>query len=204
MKLTEADIQRIREYVDDSGITIPTLRDDVVDHLICVIESERAGSFDQALQRAVAEVAPQGLRKIEHETILLLNPIKILRMKKFMYSVGLFSAASVSLGWLFLILHWPGGTELFNYGFLGLLLVFMPLLAIDRFKFSLRKALTERLRIILGFASALVVGVALALKFLRLPGADQLLIAGFILFTFGFLPFLFFNLYRRSVTRAEE
>jgi hypothetical protein len=206
MRLTDDHVQRIRKLIDNSGITIQSLKDDLLDHLVCVVEAESitGKSFETALKEAVDDLAPGGLYQIQRETIFLLNPLKLILMKKIMYSIGLIGAAAISLGWLFKILHWPGGDELFNYGFFAFLLLFIPMLAIDRYKVNLRKALSEKLRIILGFSSAFLVGLALAFKFMNVTGADYILVAGFLIFTFGFLPFLFFTLYRKSISRADD
>src|SRR5690606_40368239 len=67
------------------------------------------------------------------------HPNSAQHLKKVVYAVGLPSAISVSLGWLFLMLHWPGGSELFNYGLLVFLLVFVPLLGIDRYHVGTRR-----------------------------------------------------------------
>lgn len=202
MKLSDDQLLAIRELIATSTVTIDTLKDDLLDHLCCVVEirMERGSSFETALREALHELAPNGLDEIQRETLYLLNSNKILTMKKVMYSIGLVCAISISLGWLFSVLHWPGGSELFNYGFLGFMLLFVPMLTIDRYKVSLRKALSEKLRIIFGVVSALLTGLAAAFKFLHLAGADILLLTGMVLFTFGFLPFLFFNLYKKSVS----
>lgn len=202
MKLSSQQIAIIRDTIEGSAITIPTLRDDVLDHLCCVMEHklEHGQVFEAALTEALREFAPAGLDQIQRETLFLLNSTKIIRMKKIIYAVGLLSAIAISLGWLFTVLHWPGGNDLFNYGFLGFLLLFVPLLAIDRYKVYLGQALSEKLRIILGSLSAVVVGLSLVFKLLHLQGADFLLLGGMLLFTFGFLPFLFFRMYKKSVS----
>lgn len=86
-----------------------------------------------------------------------------------------------------------------TFGFLGFVLLFMPMLAIDRYKLTLNKALSEKLKIILGFTSAAITGLAVLFKILHLQGADILLVLGIILFSLGFLPFLFFRMYKKSV-----
>lgn len=205
MKLTREQVQWIRQYINDSGITMQTLRDDVADHLMCVIEMdhEEEKTFEIAFRDAVQELAPNGLAEMQKETILLLNSNKILRMKKVMYFIGLVSSVSIGLGWLFSLLHWPGGWQLFNYGFLALLLIFAPMLAMDHYKKSIRKALPEKFKVLLGIVSALIVGTAVAFKIVHLPGADILLIIGMLMFIFGFLPFLFFTMYRKSVEESH-
>ncbi|MDF9798569.1 hypothetical protein OKW21_003832 [Catalinimonas alkaloidigena] len=120
-------------------------------------------------------------------------------MKKIMYAIGLLSSMSVSIGYLFIILHWPGGLNMFNYGILAFVLIFLPLLAIDRYKVNISQALPEKIRLILGFSSAFLTGFSVVFKLLHLQGATILMILGAVLFAFGFLPFLFFNMYKKSV-----
>src|SRR5690606_9873173 len=185
-----------------SAITIQTLKDDILDHLCCVTEYkiERGKQFEAAFSEALDEFAPNGLDRIQRETMFLLNSTKIIRMKRIIYTIGLLSAIAISLGWLLPVLHWPGGNDMFNYGFLGFLLLFVPMLAIDRYKVYLGQALSEKLRIILGALSAVMTGLSLVFKLLHLQGADYLLLGGMMIFTFGFLPFLFFRMYKKSIS----
>jgi hypothetical protein len=108
---------------------------------------------------------------------------------------------SIAMGWMFKLMHLPGGDTLFTYGFLALALLFLPMLAFDRYTFAVNKVLSEKLKLMLGFASAIVSGIAVAFKLMHLQWADTLLIAGAVLFIFGYLPFLFFSMYRKAVSR---
>jgi hypothetical protein len=200
--LTTREIKVICDIVKTESITIPTLQDDVVDHLCCVVEYklESGQVFEKAIKEAIQELAPNGLHEIERETIFLLNYNRTIQMKKVMYLIGLISTMALSLGWLFRFLRWPGGDELANYGFLGFSLLFVPMLAINQFRVSINKALPEKLRIILGLSSGLVTCLAVLFKTMHYPGADILLLSGAALFIFGFLPFLFFTMYKKSIS----
>jgi len=200
MKLSDDLIDIIRVRVMEADVTTRTLRDDVVDHICCVVEFKigEGKSFKEALDEALLEVAPNGLDDLQRKTFILLRSPKIILMKKVMYSIGLITAVLVSLGWLFTTLRWPGGRELFNYGFLGFLWVFIPMIAIDRYRNSFRKAFAEKLRIVFGSVSGFIVGLSLVFKLLHLQGADILLVAGMLMFTFCFLPALFFNMYKKA------
>jgi hypothetical protein len=202
MKLTDEQIDFIRSEIESSGLSMPALKDDLLDHFCCFIEHEmkKGQSFLPAYAQAKVHICPGGFAQIEKETLFLLNAKRIMVMKKLMYFIGLISAMSISLGWLFKILHWPGGGELFTYGFLAFVLLFLPLLAIDRYKLNLQAAMSEKLRLALGFGSAIVTGLAVLFKMLHLQGADMLLIGGALLFVFGFLPFLFFRMYRKAIS----
>lgn len=202
MKVTTEQVARIKKQVEQSGIINETLRDDVLDHLCCVVEIKlsKGKTFDQAIQEASHELAPEGLIEIQRETVFLLNPIKIIRMKKIMYAIGLITSISMTMGLTFKILHMPGADELFNLGFFGFTLVFLPMITIDRYKQNLHKALSERLRLILGFLSAVLIGFSVLFKIFHRPNADVMLLIGIAVFSFGFLPFLFFSMYKKSIS----
>lgn len=202
MKLTEQQEEIIRAFVEAQGVKRPTLRDDVVDHLCCVIESQRTMDmpFEQMLENAVRELAPDGLAEIEYQTVFLLNSKRIIIMKKLTYFIGFMGSVALAAGVLFKLLHWSGGNQLFISGFLTLLLIFIPFVAFDRYKVAISKALSERLKIILGASSAIITGVAALFKVLHLQGANLMLILGAFIFIAGFLPFLFFTMYKKSVS----
>lgn len=201
MRLSEEQVDYIRKAIEKSGITLDSLKEDLLDHLCCVVEYEIAKglSFDEAYTKALEQVCPNGLDEIQRETLFLLNFTKIIRMKKLMYAIGLLASISVSIGWLMTLLHLPGGHNLFNYGFLALVLLFVPMLAFDRYKVNISQVLSERLKLILGFASAFLTGLGVVFKLLHLMGANVIFAVGVLLFAFGFLPFLFFRMYKSSV-----
>jgi len=203
MRLTEEQVRLIRNRVELSKISIATLREDVVDHICSVVEVklDRNRTFEVALNEALRELAPDGLDEIQNETVFLLNSHKIILMKKLMYTIGALSSMSFVAGWAFGILHLPGAFELSAYGFLGFALLFMPLYAIDYHKTSIQRLLSEKWRFFLGLASAVLMGASVIFKMLHLPVLPTFfLIAGSTVFIFGFLPFLFFGLYRKSVS----
>lgn len=202
MKLTPEQVSIIRAHVDHSKINIDSLKDDVLDHLCCVVEilMDRGKDFEAAVRQALQELAPDGLDQIQHETMFLLNSTKIILMKKIMYSVGLISSIAISVGFLMKLLHLPGADELITYGLLSFGLLFIPLLAINYFKTTVQGVLSERLRTFFGLASGLIISLGITFKLFHIILADQLLITGMLLFSFGFLPFLFFTMYRKSVS----
>lgn len=202
MKLTTEQENIIENLVDSHGLKLRTLRDDVVDHLCCVVESElgKGKLFEQLLENAIMDLAPNGLIEIQHKTIFLLNYKRIIIMKKLMYLIGFIGSLTLTAGVTFKLLRMPFGTELFTAGFLTLLLIFIPLLAIDRYKVNLSKAISVKIKIISGVAAAIVTGLSGLFKLMHLQGADLLLLLGAFVFAFGFLPFYFFTMYKKSVS----
>jgi hypothetical protein len=201
LKLSSEQIENIKGIIDHGGITMQSLKDDVLDHLCCVIEIKisRGKSFDEAVSESVHELAPNGLEEIQHETVFLLNSNKIILMKKVMYFIGLLATMAFVAGWSFRILHLPGADQLMGYGFLGFVFIFLPMIAMDYFKVNIHRALTEKLKFWLGFSSGVVIAISTIFKFLHLQGTTTLFVMGMVLFIFGFLPFLFFTMYKKSV-----
>lgn len=202
MKLTEEQENRVRNFVDTQGLSIQLLRDDVIDHLCCVIESKLDGenSFEDILQNAAKELSPNGLIEIENRTIFLLNSKRIIIMKKLMYLIGFFGSLALTGGVTFKLLRMPWGNELFTVGFLILLLIFIPLLAFDRYKVAISQAISEKMKIVLGVIAAIITGLSGLFKLLHLQGAEIMLMLGAFVFAIGFLPFLFFTMYKKSVS----
>lgn len=202
MKLSSEQIGIIQERVESSNIGIQTLKDDIIDHLCCVVEDQlgKGKNFETSLEGAIHELAPDGFDEIQRETIFLLNSNKIIVMKKAMYLIGLISAMAFVTGWAFGILHMPGRDELTGFGFLGFVFIFLPMVALDYFKLRIHRALSERLKFWLGFISGIIIAISTIFKFLHLQGTSLLFIIGTGLFVFGFLPFLFFNMYKKSVS----
>ncbi len=198
--LSDEQVERIQQDIERSNLSVQMVKDDLLDHFCCTVESklEQGNTFEGAYRQAWKQICPNGLNEIQEETMYLLNASKIIVMKQVMYSIGLIASVCISIGWLFTLLHWPGGNLLFTYGFLGFAMIFLPMFALDRYKASVGKSMSERWKIILGFASALLTGFSVLFKLMHWPWADILLILGVGLFSIGFLPFLFFGMYRKA------
>ena len=121
-------------------------------------------------------------------------------MKKLLYIIGFVGAGILAIGVTLKLLQMSGGNEFFMVGFFALLLIFIPLLAFDQYKVAISKTISVRLKIILGAIAAIITGLSGVFKVLHLQGAEILLLLGAVVFVFGFLPFLFFTMYKKSVS----
>lgn len=117
-------------------------------------------------------------------------------MKILIPVIGLLSSITLSIGLTFKILHWPGADELVIYGFLAFTLVYLPLQVF--IKWSALNVNVEKLYTLIGLTSGGVTGLSIVFKTLHLQGADLLMLAGAMVFSFGFLPLLFYSMYSRS------
>ncbi|WP_424963446.1 hypothetical protein [Ekhidna sp.] len=192
---------RIIAEVESSSIKNQALKDDLIDHFCCLveIEMERGLQFEKALEKAYLQTAPHGLDEIQQETIFLFNYSKIMFMKRLMYVVGYLFTVTWIAGIAFKLLHLSGAGVLMGLGAIGVSCVFIPLFLINRYKLIAREVLSEKLKWIVGTISIALIVAAVTFKMLHLPGAGVMLGVSFLLFGIGFLPFLFFRMYKKSV-----
>ncbi|MCZ4409984.1 hypothetical protein O3Q51_14275 [Cryomorphaceae bacterium 1068] len=202
MKLSEEQIIFIRKTLMDEGIQNESLTDDVLDHICCVVEVllKRGKNFDEALNEAIDDLAPNGLIDLEIQTRYLLNSKRTITMKKLMYLIGFLGAATLSSGMIFKLMHWPGANVMSVVGLVALVFVFVPLLALDFYRYEVSKALSSRFSFFSGVIATVLIAVSIVFKMLHLQGASVLLVVGGFIFVFAFLPFLFFSLYKKSVS----
>lgn len=191
----------IIEEVNKSSLKNQSLKDDLIDHFCCLveIEMERGLTFEKALEKAYLQTAPNGLEEIQKETIFLLNYSKIMIMKRLTYVSGYLFSLTWATGALFKILHLPGAGVLLAVGGLGIAFIFLPMFLINKYKHLTREVLSERLKWIFGILSIILLLTAITMKMLHLMGAALMLGISFLIFGFGFLPFLFFRMYKKSM-----
>lgn len=199
--ISESQEQLIIDEVESSKIKNQSLKEDLVDHLCCLteIQMDKGVDFGDAFKVALIQTAPNGLNEIEKETIFLLNYSKIIFMKRLTYLSGYLFSVTWIAGALFKILHLPGASMMLSIGGIGLAFIFFPLLIVNRYKSITREVLSERLKWIFGGISLLLLILSISMKFLHLMGAGELLAISFLFFGFGFLPFFFFRMYKKSV-----
>lgn len=201
MKLSNNQIEIIRAQIARS-IQLQSLQDDVLDHVCCALEDldDLEGEFEEAVQEVVNDLAPAGLHQLERDTLLLLNT-KYIVMKKFMFLLGLVSAIASSMGVCFKLLHLKGADFLLTYGLLTLTLVYLPLQAVVWFRSFAQRNLLKKLEVSIILLSGLLTGTAIVMQLFHISGTpvELIFIGGAALFSFGFLPIMFFNQYRKTI-----
>jgi len=197
MNLTEENIMHIQEILNASSVSRVEMRENLIDHLCCAIEQKmkRGTAFEQALDSAINELAPNGFKEIEFETFLMLNT-KQITMKKLTYLTGLIFSIFASVGMLLKIFHLFGANEILMLGFAGLALFFVPLLMAIR---KPGKSSFERKRDNVALFSLLLISIGGVLKVLHVVAANETLIIGTAVFSFAFLPMTFLKMYRESI-----
>ncbi len=199
--MTDAQVEYVEESISKSNIKNSLLKNDLLDHMCCLIESELAKgkSFDKAFEKAYNQTSPNGYDEIERETVFLLNRNKLMNMKRLTFLSGFVFSLTLVAGVYMKILHFQGAGMTMGIGLVGFLFIFFPLMLLNQYHSVANQIMTERIRLITGLLSMFLIPLGTVMKFLHLPGAAVILSLGGIVFGFGFLPFLFFRMYKQSV-----
>ncbi len=199
--ITDEQVDYIEAQIKESKIKNKSLSDDLLDHMCCLVEinMKKGLTFEQAYQKAFLQTSPNGYEEIQNETLFLLNYNKIMNMKRLTYISGFVFSLAFSAGTLFKILHQPGAMLLLGIGLFGFSFIFIPIFLVSKYKELAVQVMSERLKWIFGAASVILLGLSSLMKIMHLMGAGVMLATSFLIFGFGFLPFLFFRMYKKSV-----
>ena len=201
--ITDEQVDFIEKEILKGEVKSKELRDDLLDHMCCLVEIDlkKGLSFEQAYQKAFLQTSPNGYGEIQNETLFLLNYNKIMNMKRLTYISGFIFSAAFTFGLLFKLLHWPGADLQLLIGTFGLSFIFVPLVLINKYKALVQEVLSERMKWIFGLLSLVLFVVGTLFKINHFMGANILVIFSFLFFGFGFLPFLFFRMYKESMDK---
>jgi len=133
MTLDEEHIDLIYDDIRNNGVTDDEIAESLLDHICCAIESSDAEDFESAYATAITQFGPEGIPKIQEETIQLLTH-KEETMKKTMFVLGYIAAFLSTTGLLFKLQHWPGAAIMLTLGIALLNFGFLPMYFYDRFK----------------------------------------------------------------------
>ncbi len=123
-RLSDDQVDFILSDIQQKGIAMEELQQDLLDHICCIIEErlEENGDFETMYQSVVRTFYKNELVEIEQETKLLLTVKNYYQMEKGANIVGGIAVGIFVIGCLFKIQHWPGGSILIVLG--GILFVF--------------------------------------------------------------------------------
>ena len=127
MQLSLDQLRLVEHDVQIEGITYSHLEYDLLDHVCCDIEDrmQKGISFDDAYKAVKLDVGTQGLRRVQEETLLLINK-NYRMMKKSMKTLGTIALAGVSIAAIAKIMHWPGASLLILLSTFVVSTIFFP------------------------------------------------------------------------------
>lgn len=200
--LSDTQFEQLSRQLQESGLQKQGLYHDLLDHYACLTEQFlREGiPFEEASEKALDQLAPQGFKSIENDLIYLLTFHFQITMKRFLFAGGFASTFVLLMSLLFKILHWPYANFLQISGLLSLLILAFPVLIVN-----LRsKSSPEKTRITLGMVSTLLLCTGFLFKTMHWIGANASLVLGFAVLCFAFLPLFFWQLYQNSVKELAK
>ena len=180
-----------------SSVKSSFLAEELIDHLCCSVEHkiEQGGRFSEALEVALAELCNNNIAEIEKQTILVLTLTKSYPMKKLMYLSGFLATTSILIGFVFLILHWPGAPWIMLFGHAALFICMLSMLFRKRNSIS---ALSN-LRSYSGIISGILIAVGGMFKIMHWPTANIQMVIGMFLLLTVVVPAYFWQLYKSEL-----
>jgi len=191
--LSLSDIDLIRADIRRQRVSYSHLLDDLVDHVCCDVEQKMNSGlpFQKAYAEVRSRIGSNRFKKIQEETLLLIDK-KYKTMKTFMKIFGVIAPALMSLGALFKIQHWPGGSILLALGFFFLCFFFLP--SSVYVLYTENKSSKKHLLMYLsGLFSSVIFLFGILFKVQHWPGASILITSGLLLLGLLFLPSLVFS-----------
>ena len=200
-KLSDAQLEYIEQQVHNSQIESEELKEDLIDHFCCVIEDylDQGKTFEEAYNKAFQIVCPNGFDEIYKETLLLLTSNNIIAMKKSMYILGFIATVLFTTSILFKLMHWPGAGSLIVLGAFMLIFVLLPIIALYFYKKEFSQYISYKLKYVFGFVGLGLFLTGIVAKIMHWPGWGITLVVSVAIINFGFFPFLFYRLYKKSV-----
>jgi len=195
--IIDDNYERIKDDLVSRGLTLDRLIDDVLDHVCCMVEEYmiQGIDFESSYQRVLDSIGDKRLPEIQHQTLLNLDK-KYQRMKRFTYLFGLSSAILTIIGAIFKRMHWPGGGILIPVGMALVVLVFLPLYFITKYREQAEKK--NPVYAIVGYLTLGLLLAGVTFKNMHWPGANSLILAGAGFLIIGFVPLYVVNVFQRS------
>lgn len=199
--LSEKQIEYIKNEIESSSISFNELKEDLLDHFCCVIEDDlRKGiEFKKAYKSAFKNICPNGFDEIQKETIFLLTYKKVLTMKKLLYLSGFLTTVSFSTGVFFKTMHWQGANIIIIISAALLVFFLLPLILLNSYKKEIAKLISVKLKYVFGYMGIALFLLFLVFKMNHWAGANLFFLLSIVVLNFGFFPFLFFRMYKKSI-----
>ena len=195
--LGDIEFDFIRSDLKSRGIVSEDLRDNLLDHICCIIENEITveDDFKEFYEGILPRFFEKELSEIQAETTNLLKFKNFYTMKKILNFSGIATVVLTILGALFKSMHWPGAAMLIILGGFSFSIIYMPLLIVLKLKDDESKI--DKLVHSFGLILAIFLTAGVLFKIMRWPYANNLMFYSTLLFTFIFVPIYFLTRFRR-------
>tara|TARA_R110002096_G_scaffold238027_3_gene429337 strand:+ start:31449 stop:32552 length:1104 start_codon:yes stop_codon:yes gene_type:complete len=189
--LGDIEFDFIRSDLKSRGIVSEDLRDNLLDHICCIIENEITveDDFKEFYEGILPRFFEKELSEIQAETTNLLKFKNFYTMKKILKFSGITTVVFITLGALFKTMHWPGASLFLILGGSFFSILFMPLLIL--LKLNDDESKTEKYVFSFGLLLAIGIIAGIIFKIFHWPYANNLMFFSTVIFTFLFVPVYF-------------
>jgi len=194
--LSDVEVDFIESDLKSRGIVSEDLRDNLLDHICCIIENEKREETDfyEYYDRILPRFFKKELSEIQTETDNLLKFKNFYIMKKILNYSGAATVVLTILGALFKSFHLPGAGILIILGGFSFSIIYLPLLIILKLKDEESKI--DKLVQSFGLILAIFLTAGVLFKIMHWPYANNLMFYSTLLFTFIFVPVYFITRFR--------
>lgn len=201
VSVSAKQIDFILDDIEAHGIKTEDLKDNLLDHICCIVENEMntKDDFYEFYERILPRFFTDELREIQEETDKLLTFKDYYAMKNTLVKSGLISTALTLLGVLFKIMHWPGASIMLVLGVAIFGLLFIPLMIVLKFKDEEKPI--DKWVLSMGLALGMVASIGVLFKIMHWPFASILIISSLSAFILIFVPTYFITKVRRADLR---
>ncbi|MGB0178063.1 MAG: hypothetical protein ACPF9D_12915, partial [Owenweeksia sp.] len=202
--LSNSQVDHIHDLLLNQGVKFDSLRLDLLDHICCMVEQKMEAenlSFSMAVQNSIRQFGEDGLHKTHEATIFMLNS-KSIFMKKISSLVGIVGSIIACTGGLFKIAHWPGANFMLLSGIAAIVLMYLPLLIVIKFRET--ESTLLKFSYLAGLFGAMVNGIGVVFRLLHFPGANVLIISSLLIIGLIFIPIYFTHAYRLAENKLSS
>lgn len=191
--IKDEHIEYILNDISNRGVAFNDLKENILDHVCCIIESEMPADAD--FHAFYEEVIPRffnnDLKEIQKETDYLLSSRYIDALTIVLKISGFSSVVILMLGMYYKLSHLQGTGVLLLIGVVLFSLIFLPVLILLKIKDKDLK--TNKLIVIVGFLLAFMASVSCLFKIMQWPWATLLREISTIVFLVLFVPLYYFS-----------
>lgn len=195
--LNESQVEKIAGTVNESTIASAEMKEDLIDHLCCIIEDEmsRGKEFETAYQAALQRFYPNGLNEIPNETLFLFTSKSRKRLDKTLYVSGFIALTGTLVTVVMKSLHLPFGQLVLSVTALIALFVFFPAVFVRLFRNTSGK---KPIYYYFGFTGVLLGVISIVFIISHFPGGSLFLFLAAVCVYVAVFPLFFFKIFKKK------
>ena len=191
--IKDEHIDFILNDISNRGVVISDLKENILDHVCCIIEKEMPddADFHAFYEEVIPRFFNNDLKEIQKETDYLLSSRYIDVLTIVLKIAGFSSVVILMLGMYYKLNHLQGTGILLLIGVVLFSLIFLPVLILLKLKDKDLK--TNKLIVIVGFLLAFMASISCLFKIMQWPWATLMREISTIVFLVLFVPLYYFS-----------